>query len=158
MGTTKKQAFMKPLIFLALILLCACKQQDSKIVAADDTVVSGDTVLTADPSVQIQKNGIVYGNKRFRDVTVEKLPDGTFHIQGEAQIFEANFSWVLEDGHNELDKGHEMTDVGAPDWGKFSFTIDSPKKEENTTLHLILFEISAKDGSRQHELAILLDQ
>jgi hypothetical protein len=87
---------------------------------------------------------------------VEKIAADKFRIQGEAQIFEANFSWVIEDGHNELKKGYEMTDAGAPEWGKFDFTIDIQKKNDNSTLILILFEISAKDGSRQYELPIPL--
>jgi hypothetical protein len=49
-----------------------------------------------------------------------------------------------------------MTDAGAPAWGNFSFTVDAPKKNANSTLHLILFELSSKDGSRQYELPILL--
>ncbi|MEO6488548.1 MAG: Gmad2 immunoglobulin-like domain-containing protein, partial [Ferruginibacter sp.] len=70
--------------------------------------------------------------------------------------FEAAFSWVVEDGHEELKKGFHMTDAGAPAWGKFDFTIDVQKKRENSTLTLILFESSAKDGSRQYELPIVL--
>jgi hypothetical protein len=49
-----------------------------------------------------------------------------------------------------------MTDAGAPDWGKFNFVVDAKKDRENSTLHLILFESSAKDGSRQHQLMIPL--
>ncbi len=49
-----------------------------------------------------------------------------------------------------------MTDMGAPEWGNFSFTVDVEKKRPNSTLTLILFESSAKDGSRQFELPILL--
>jgi len=63
----------------------------------------------------------------------------------------------VEDGHDELKKGFEMTDAGAPEWGNFIFTINVAKKRPNSTLHLIIFESSAKDGSRQHELPILLN-
>ena len=77
-------------------------------------------------------------------------------IKGKGQIFEANFSWIIEDGHEELQQGHQMTDAGAPEWGNFSFTVNASKKRPNSTLHLILFEISAKDGSRQHELPVPL--
>ncbi|MBK6263959.1 Gmad2 immunoglobulin-like domain-containing protein [Marivirga sp. S37H4] len=98
----------------------------------------------------------VFSNERFKDVTVERIGEHKFTIEGKAQIFEANFGWVVEDGHDELQKGHEMTDAGAPEWGDFKFTIDVKKKRENSSLHLILFESSAKDGSRQHELFIPL--
>jgi hypothetical protein len=77
-------------------------------------------------------------------------------VQGQAQVFEASFSWVIEDGHNELKTGHQMTDAGAPAFGNFRFTIDLPEKRPEATLHLILFESSPKDGSRQHELIIPL--
>ena len=62
----------------------------------------------------------------------------------------------MEDGHEELKKGYQMTDAGAPEWGKFEFAITAQKKRTNSTLTLILFETSAKDGSRQHELPITL--
>jgi hypothetical protein len=98
----------------------------------------------------------VYNNKRFRDVRVEKTADHSYRITGEAQVFEAAFSWVVEDGHNELKQGHEQTDAGAPEWGKFSFTVNVAKRRPNSTLMLILFEASAKDGSRQYELPVVL--
>ena len=98
-----------------------------------------------------------YWNTRFRNVTIEKSKEGSFVVTGEAQIFEANFGWVVEDGHQELKRGFEMTDAGAPAWGKFKFEIDVEKQRANSTLTLILFESSAKDGSRQHELPIPLN-
>lgn len=97
----------------------------------------------------------IYANDRFKDVTVQPAPEGKFLVQGKAQVFEASFGWVVEDGHSELAMGHQMTDAGAPEWGNFSFHIMAAPKP-NATLHLILFEVSAKDGSRQHELAIPL--
>lgn len=100
----------------------------------------------------------VYSNKRFKDVTVERIGEHKFLVQGKAQIFEANFGWVVEDGHYELQNGYEMTDAGAPAWGNFKFTINVEKKRENSTLHLILFESSPKDGSRQFELFIPLSK
>lgn len=99
---------------------------------------------------------ITYENERFRNVTVTTVGEEKFRIQGEAQVFEAAFSWVIEDGHNELQKGHGTTSAGAPEWGKFDFTVTAEKARENSTLHLILFEGSPKDGSRQHELPLLL--
>ena len=62
----------------------------------------------------------------------------------------------MEDGHNELKKGFTTATIGAPEWGKFDFTIKAEKERENSTLQLVLFEMSMIDGSRQHELAILL--
>lgn len=56
----------------------------------------------------------------------------------------------------ELKKGNTITDAGAPEWGNFNFTVDVKKERENSTLMLILFESSPKDGSRQYELPVLL--
>jgi len=127
-----------------------------------DTIVKHDTIIkkTPDTIVQLPPKDTakpkVYSNKRFKDVIVKKIGNHKFQITGKAQIFEAAFSWVVEDGHNEIKKGFEMTDAGAPAFGKFSFTVDVAKVRANSTLLLILFESSAKDGSRQYELPVLL--
>ncbi|MDB5250499.1 MAG: sporulation protein [Segetibacter sp.] len=167
---------MKTIFIFLLIALIACKgknqnQQttDSLVVndttpvvtpPADTTTTPADTTQPADTGVVAPGKGVppgkVYSNKRFKDVTVEKIGTHKFRIKGKAQVFEAAFSWVVEDGHNEIKKGHEMTDAGAPAFGNFSFTVDVAKQRKNSTLHMILFEASAKDGSRQYELPILL--
>lgn len=98
-----------------------------------------------------------YSNTRFKDVTVKKVGEHRFIIEGKGQIFEANFGWVVEDGHEELQQGFQMTDAGAPEWGKFKFSIQVQKQRPNSTLTLILFESSPKDGSRQYELPIVLE-
>ena len=163
---------MKCLPILLAIALAGCNASDQP----KENEVTTDSVLTRDTiagekeqpdKIETEKPGIarppappsapkIYSNKRFKDVTVEKTGEHSFLIKGKGQIFEANFSWVVEDGHEEIKKGYQMTDAGAPEWGNFSFTIDVEKKRANSTLHLILFEISAKDGSRQYELPIFL--
>jgi hypothetical protein len=77
-------------------------------------------------------------------------------VRGQGQIFEASFGYTVEDGHNELLNHFTTTDAGAPDWGNFDFTIDVAKERENSTLTLLLYELSAKDGSRQHVLIMPL--
>ena len=161
---------MKGRNLLFIILLAGCnagEQQNSTenkrdTIRIHDTVFiekAGDEVATEKPSGEKPSTNLpsrTYSNERFKEVTVEKTGDHKFLIKGKGQIFEAAFSWVVEDGHDELKKGFTMTDAGAPAWGNFSFTVDAPKKRANSTLHLILFESSAKDGSRQYELPILL--
>lgn len=145
-------------IFIALFLL-ACIACTSKVTTTTENP-QGDTVaidhVEVSEVVDTTGAGAVYGNARFKDVTVTRLDSLTFRIQGKAQVFEANFGWVVEDGHNELQTGHHMTDAGAPAWGNFDFKVMAQKNDPNTTLHLILFESSAKDGSRQYELPIRL--
>ena len=138
--------------------MIACNNNEQK-----RATVTTDTLKTIPETTQVTKEGKpdalfpkTYSNKRFKDVTVEKIAKDKFLIRGQAQIFEANFSWIVEDGHEELKKGFQMTDGGAPEWGKFEFAIDVLKKRENSTLTLILFESSPKDGSRQYELPITL--
>jgi len=79
----------------------------------------------------------------------------TFTVEGEARVFEAAFSWVLEDGHNLLAEGHEMTDAGAPEWGRFKFDV-SFEHASQPNMMLILYVSSAKDGSAEHQLVIPL--
>lgn len=141
---------MYRLYFLIALLIGGCNSRvpESQTEEKTDTVTVEKEILT--PTTK------VYANARFKDVTVERTGDHTFLITGKGQVFEATISWVVEDGHDELLKGFVTADMGAPEWGHFSFTIDITKKRENSTLTLILFESSAEDGSRQHELPILL--
>ena len=152
---------MKLIIASFIIVLAACTGK----VTTDTEVNDADTVSIdntgTDPDIRDtvyrDSSGIspkFYSNERFRDVAIQKIGDNTYLITGKGQIFEANFGWVIEDGHNELQQGNVMTNNGAPAWGDFGFKISPPKKDPNTTLHIILFESSPKDGSRQYELPI----
>ena|SRR5687768_13406182 len=151
---------MNLISLLFLVLLVACNSHDHKTTEDKnkDSVQTGDKKNDLPPIEEkpVPPPAKDYSNQRFRDVTVEKTGEHTFLVKGKGQIFEASFSWVVEDGHEELKQGHEMTDAGAPEWGNFSFTVDVAKKRPNSTLHLILFESSPKDGSRQHQLPLLL--
>lgn len=161
---------MKIVTLIIFICLISCTEnQKDTVVSYTDTSAQNATAKkdsithkkkTADTAAAtdtINSERKIYSNKRFRNVTIEKAANNKYIIKGEGQIFEASFSWVIEDGHDELQQGYTMTDAGAPEWGKFSFTVEAVKKRPNSTLHIILFEISAKDGSRQYELPIALD-
>ena len=156
-------------LWLAVLLAsCDAMEQLGTKENKTDTVVIHDTIIVEKKPVDKEtKNSDslksttslspkVYSNERFKDVKVERTGDHKFIIKGKAQIFEAQFSWVIEDGHEELEKGFTMTDAGAPEWGNFNLTVDAAKKRANSTLHLILFESSPKDGSRQYELPVFL--
>ena len=142
---------------LFIIALAACNAKEPSAIVKKDNPVISDTIAKTPPNtVDTLTTSKVYSNERFKDVTVTKSGDHSFLVKGKGQIFEANFGWVVEDGHDELLQGHQMTDAGAPEWGNFSFTINVPRPDPNSTLHLILFESSQKDGSRTYELPILL--
>lgn len=146
--------------YILLTLLIACnskndsRERDLQEITEKSDSISDD--LTSIDSLKTSPSSKEYSNERFKEVTVEQLSESKFLIKGKAQIFEANFGWVIEDGHYKLQKGYAMTDAGAPEWGNFNFIVDAKKKEPNTTLHLVLFETSAKDGSRQYSLPIPL--
>ncbi|HUQ65095.1 MAG TPA: Gmad2 immunoglobulin-like domain-containing protein [Flavitalea sp.] len=134
----------------ALLLVMACHDRSKE---PRDTGIDTATVYDDKP---IHDTIELFSGGRFRNVLVTKTGDSTFQVSGEAQVFEAAFSWVIEDGHHELKVGHVMTDAGAPAWGKFSFMVSAPMQQPDITLQLILFEASPKDGSRENELPIVL--
>lgn len=142
------------LIFISLMFgLIACSADRHNETASGNGDSANKALKEAEDHSAESK---VYSNTRFRNVTVEKVGAHRFIVHGEAQIFEANFGWVVEDGLRELKKGFELTDAGAPEWGQFKFAIEVEKQRPNSTLTLVLFESSAKDGSRQYELPVVL--
>jgi hypothetical protein len=149
---------MRYIFFLSLMIFVACDNNEiERTPAVADTLKPIPETLQVPiktkPEALLLKT---YSNKHFKDVTAQRIGQDTFLVSGQGQVFEANFSWVVEDGHYELKKGFQTTDAGAPAWGKFEFTITVHKKRENSILTLILFESSPKDGSRQYELPITL--
>ena len=142
-----------------LFLACSCNEQSDRLEKTESVRIPRDTTqhLNTDSKPPAKVSGKEYSNKRFKHVFVERLSENKFRVRGEGQIFEANFNWIVEDGHEELYKGFEQTDAGAPEWGHFDFTVEVQKKRANSTLTLVLFESSAMDGSRQHELPVPLE-
>ena len=151
--SSNKKITIKWIILFLIILFVSCNKESKTIPKIKDQLPDKDTVNTSLPDTIPEKK---YSNARFREVTVQKIAANKFLVKGEAQIFEANFSWIVEDGHNELKSGFEQTDAGAPAWGKFDFTFEVSKSDKNTSLTLVLFETSAEDGSPQHQLPIPL--
>ena len=152
---------MRVICCLLVIIFGGCEnndRQNANTATADTSKVHAESTQTVKDENQDVPKPVakLYSNERFKEVLVEKIGNDSFLIQGKGQIFEASFSWVVEDGHEELKKGFQTTDAGAPEWGRFNFTIRAAKKRANSTLILILFESSPKDGSRQHELPLVL--
>lgn len=150
-----------PLLLIILLASCAPDTPQTRAVEKPKTVAVQDSNSNRKSSPKPTEPATPtptkeYSNTRFKEVRVTKTGDHQFRIQGKGQIFEASFSWVVEDGHDELKKGFQMTDAGAPEWGNFDFTLEVEKKRTNSTLTLILFESSPKDGSRQYELPLPL--
>lgn len=140
-------------IITVLFFSCNSKTEDSE---KDSDTIRNEISVPDKTLIKTEENR-TFSNRRFKDVIVQKIAENTYSIQGKGQIFEANFGWVVEDGHEEIKSGFQMTDAGAPEWGNFNFEIAVEKKRANSTLTLILFETSAKDGSRQYELPLMLE-
>lgn len=154
---------MKRFIFSALILsIIACNNPSNEQQPATDSgnipvdtitnVTKPDSVLTGKAS----NTDSVFSNKKFKDVKIQKLNDTTFRITGKAQVFEANFEWNIKEDNVLLKKGHTTTDAGAPEFGKFNFTVTAKKKNPSSTLEIVIFEPSANDGTPQGEMTIPL--
>ncbi|MCD8509391.1 MAG: hypothetical protein LRY73_05575 [Bacillus sp. (in: Bacteria)] len=76
-------------------------------------------------------------------------------VRGLARVYEGTIQYELEDGHYILASGFTTASSGAPGWGEFEITINVDFISSSTAT-LILYEESAKDGSRLHELVIPL--
>lgn len=118
--------------------------------------VMDKSMYSVNDSLQKAEHAKTFANDAFRNVKVKEKGSNVFNISGEARVFEATFNYVVEDGMNELKEGHITTSQGAPAWGSFSFDVDQKKTNDNSTLHIVLYEQSMKDGSRQHQLPIYL--
>lgn len=99
---------------------------------------------------------IVLENDAFRiyePAPNTEITDNKIVVRGQARVFEATIQYEFEDGHNILDEGFTTASEGAPGWGDFEITIEFDEVANNTGT-IILFEESAKDGSRLHEIMI----
>jgi hypothetical protein len=146
--------------FFLLLILAGCTSIEEESTATENettetTPENGETEREK-PDEMKPASEESYSNDRFRDVWVERLGEHQFRVKGRARVFEANVSWVVEDGHVELKEGFVTADAGGPEWGAFDFTLEVEKQRPHSTLTLVLFESSAKDGSRVGELAVPL--
>lgn len=146
--------FKKSIICLLLLSIFSCKQNDSQDATINDSLVQTDSVKIENSNEPKKEVLEELSNERFRKVTLEKVGEHKFRVKGQAQVFEATINWSVEDGHYILKEGFVTADAGGPEWGNFDFTFEVEKAEENSTLTLILFEISAKDGNQQYQLPI----
>ena len=143
------------LYLIATLLFISCNDSEPVVNTEEDSVYIDSTRSIIEPTSPISVKKGPFQNERFRNVTINREGDSV-RVQGEAQIFEASFSYTIEDGHNILAEGHSTTDAGAPAWGRFDFTTFIPEHPSHLTPHIILYEASAKDGSAQYQLSIPL--
>ena len=147
------------LLMLGFIIFCSCNtstdNKETQTIKTDSLITEKQIELDTSFSNTIASDS-VYSNPRFRNVTKTNIGVGIFEIKGEARVFEATVNYILRQGKEESDVAFTSTSKGAPEWGEFKFTINSTIFNANVPLYLILFETSAKDGSRLDELTIKL--
>ncbi|MBU5594306.1 Gmad2 immunoglobulin-like domain-containing protein [Amphibacillus sp. MSJ-3] len=110
----------------------------------------------SDERDQGQNEGeIVAENEAFR--IFQPAPnselDHEFTVIGQARVFEATIQYEFKDGDEIIDKGFVTASQGAPDWGDFEINFQFDELT-NPPATIIIYEESAKDGSRLYELSI----
>jgi hypothetical protein len=81
----------------------------------------------------------------------------TYHVTGQAKIWEATYQFRVKEGKKELVKGYGTASLGAPEWGDFEEKI-KVIRTKGSKLTLELFEVSQEDGKEINKLTINLDQ
>lgn len=151
---------MKYLIILSLIFLSCNSSPETKVEQNKSPDVVEPNAVNNTPGVLENETNYskdsVYSNSKFRNVRVVEVVTGIFEIKGEARVFEATLNYILRQENEVSDEAFATASKGAPDWGNFSFTVNATIFKPNVPLYLMLFETSAKDGSRQDELSIRL--
>ncbi|MEC5424841.1 Gmad2 immunoglobulin-like domain-containing protein [Virgibacillus sp. C22-A2] len=125
-----------------------------------------DHLYTADPIVANNPESYPWiQEKEYREIVLQndafqifqpapntKVKDRVV-VSGLAKVYEGTILYEFEDGHFILDEGFTTATVGAPEWGEFEIIIEFDEVA-NYSGRVILFEESAKDGSRINELQI----
>ncbi|OEH91652.1 BsuPI-related putative proteinase inhibitor [Bacillus solimangrovi] len=96
----------------------------------------------------------------FRNIQVEGS-NGNYKITGEARVFEGEFFYSVEEGHDYLvDETLVKVDQGGPNWSEFEITLSIPEEQlpVDGTLALVLYEVSDKDGSIMNVKSVKIDQ
>jgi spore germination protein GerM len=121
---------------------------------------TGDPIVANDPESYLwvdekELREIVLQNVAFR--IYEPAPDTNVKdriiVRGLARVYEGTILYEFEDGHFILAEGFTTATEGAPGWGEFEIIIELDEVA-NYSGTVILFEESAKDGSRINELKI----
>jgi immunoglobulin-like protein involved in spore germination len=143
------------IIYIGLVIfILACNNADKNEPTSGKSIDSTNPVF--DPHAHSHDTIDVYSNETFKEVRLERTGETVYSVTGKARVFEAVYHYLVKDGNEVVTDGRGMTDAGAPEFGNFSFTVDVKKKVAVESMYLILFEASAKDGSRQYELPIPL--
>jgi Immunoglobulin-like domain of bacterial spore germination len=132
--------------------------------AGDQTAELVYTLSQLKPSVPVVVGGKSYTRADFEDVTPAILVESPLpfqavssplHVTGTANTFEATFEYELRDPAGKvLSHDVETATSGSGTRGTFSFTV--PFEAPSGVGSLVVFERSAADGSRIHQVEIPL--
>ena len=144
---------MKKYLLLLMVIAVGCNERSdtntttTSLNSPDSIPVADHTTVAPPADTSIQAIAPA-SNERFKDVTVKKISSDSVHVSGKARIFEANLSYAVYEKGKQVREGFHTASAGAPEWGDFDFNIASPRSSGDTGTYIIIFESSAKDGSR----------
>ncbi len=164
----KKKIYVLSVIMLAsLIVLAACGSENAK--PGDYNGIGGEinnsvekpdeeNTNNQDNSEETSNKEFILQNDAFKiyEPEVDQIQNRLI-VRGLARVFEATIQYEFEDGHYLFEEGFVTAKEGAPSWGEFEVVIELEefKVANNTGIgRVILFEESAKDGSRLHEIHV----
>lgn len=134
--------------------------------------------IDGEPQDPILSHGFVVGDGLDRDDFAEVRPfvlveaptpgevvDGDeLTVRGESNTFEGTVQWELLDGDGvAVEEGFTTATGGMGTWGEFAFTVDldaidgDDRDDEDDDLDrgsIVVFETSARDGSRQNVVEV----
>lgn len=102
----------------------------------------------------------VEGNDAFRNLELSG-EKGNYTVSGEARVFEGDFLYRVEDGHNELiSETTVQVDAGAPNWSQFELAISIPESElpASGAITLMIYDRNAKDNEPVNVNYVPLDR
>ena len=144
---------MKTILIFALVI-AGCntggerQTADSVSINQDTLVKTDNTAVEEFPADSADLALTTLSNDRFRNVTVRKISPDSAKVSGTARIFEATLSYAVYEKGKQLYEGFHTASAGAPEWGSFDFNIALPSSSGDPETYIIVFESSAKDGSR----------
>lgn len=144
---------MKKYLLILTVILAGCNsgnERDTSTIVANnpDSVAPADHTSVDQPADTTSTVAAPQSNDRFRDVTLVRLSNDSANLRGRARIFEANLSYAVYEQGKLMYENFHTTSAGAPEWGEFDFNIKVPAPSTDTGTYVMVYESSAKDGSR----------
>ena len=165
----KKLLALTIIMLLGLTVLSACSDENAKPEGSNglgdeiNNPIEGENEIEDQEKLEEQNEQdakeYVLENHAFKifEPKLDEL-EGRLVVRGLARVFEATIQYEFEDGHYLFDEGFVTASEGAPGWGEFEIVLDlDGVANYSGTGTVIVYEESAKDGSRLHELHIPVD-